>query len=700
MLVPLSWLREYVRTDLSAAELAHVLMMGGFEVEGIEGEGDEAVLDLKATSNRGDCLSMLGIAREVAALTGAAFVPTSITLNESDTDINDFVTVEIVDADLCPRYSARLVTGVVVRDSPAWLRERLQTAGLPAINNVVDITNYVMWELGQPLHAFDFGKIAEAPSEKRAIIIRRAKAGERIVTIDHVERELNEDALVIADALRPVALAGVMGGVDTEISVNTVDVLIESAHFDPANNRRTSKLLGLPSESSYRFQRRVDPSGTAHAADRAAQLMAQICGGHVARGVVDAYPKPHTPVKISLRPQRVNQLLGTQLSAKEMTTLLMRLGFEAHPSTLNSQLSYEVTVPIARGDVTQEADLTEEIARIYGYDNVPTTIPPDISPHAGEGASRKVERRAKDILLRCGLTEVITFSLTRPANLTRAGLDENQPALTLRNPLSEDWTTMRTTLIPSLLEVLSRNARNGVRDVGIFELGRAYLLQTGNGTASVPLPDERRLLGLAMMGNRWGGAWNMDKATNVVDFYALKSAVEELLNGLHVSDFKFQRGQHPSLHPGRTAELVVSGQSVGVLGELHPNVQAAYDLTQRVYVAELDFDLLAQQVKMSRRYEPIPTHPPAERDVAMIVTDEVESQAIVNVMLSTGVPLLESVQLFDVYTGAPIPEGHKNLAYSLTFRAEGRTLTTEEVEETLRRIKEALREKVSAQIRE
>lgn len=695
MLVPLSWLRDYVKTDLSAADIARVLMMGGFEVEGVEGKGDDAVLDLKITANRGDCLSMLGIAREVAALTGAEFVPPAIEVKESDTNVHDYVTVEIVDADLCPRYSARLVTGVVVTDSPAWLRERLQAAGLPVINNVVDITNYVMWEYGQPLHAFDFGKIAEAQSEKRAIIIRCAQAGERIVTIDHEERELNEDVLVIADGLRPVALAGVMGGVDTEISVNTVDVLIESAHFDPANNRRTSKALGLPSESSYRFQRRVDPSGTVRAADRAAQLMAAICGGNIARGVVDVYPKPHDPVRVTFCPERANKLLGTQLSAEEMTTLLTRLGFEiSQTQDATRKTQYEVVVPIARGDVTQEADLIEEIARLHGYDNIPTTIPPDVSPHAGEGASRKLERRAKDILLRCGLTEVQTFSLTRPANVARAGLDASTPALTLRNPLSEDWTTLRTTLVPSLLEVLSRNARNGVRDAQVFELGRAYLPLEGE-----QLPEERRLLGLAMMGRRWGEAWNVDKTTNAVDFYALKSAVEALLNGLHVADFSFQRGRHPSLHPGRTAELMVAGQSAGVLGELHPNVQEAYDLPQRTYMAELNFDWIAQHVVTTRQYQPLPIHPPVERDVALVVKDDVTSQAVVNVMLATGAPLLRTVQLFDVYAGAPIPEGHKNLAYSLSFRAD-RTLTAEEVEETLQRIKQALREQVGATIRE
>ncbi len=711
MLVPLSWLRDYVKTDLSAADIAHVLMRGGFEVEGIAGEGDDAVLDLKITANRGDCLSMLGIAREVAALTGAEFVPPTIAVKESDTNVLDCVTVEIMDADLCPRYSARLVRGVVVADSPAWLRKRLQAAGLPVINNVVDITNYVMWELGQPLHAFDFRKLVAAQSIAR-IIIRRAQAGERLVTIDHVERELNEEMLVIADAERPVALAGVMGGVDTEISVNTVDVLIESAHFDPANNRRTSKALSLPSESSYRFQRRVDPSGTVRAADRAAQLMADLCGGNIARGVVDVYPKPHEPVRLTFRPERANKLLGTQLSAEAMTTLLTRLGFEiSQTQDATCKTQYEVVVPIARGDVTQEADLIEEIARLHGYDNIPTTIPPDVAPHAGEGASRKLERRAKDILLRCGLTEVQTFSLTRPANVARAGLDTSTPALTLRNPLSEDWTTLRTTLVPSLLEVLSRNARNGVRDVSIFELGRAYLPRTGECSApaerfpmsrlgeSRALPEERRLLALAMMGRRWGEAWNVDKTTNAVDFYALKSAVEELLNGLHVADFSFQRGRHPSLHPGRTAEVRVAGQPAGVLGELHPTVQEAYDLPQRTYMAELNFDWMAQHVVTARQYQPLPIHPPVERDVALVVKDDVTSQSVVNVMLEVGVPLLHNVQLFDVYAGAPIPEGHKNLAYSLSFRAD-RTLTAEEVEETLRRIKQALREQVGANIRE
>lgn len=712
MHVPLSWLRDYVKTDLSAAEIARVLMRGGFEVEDIKGEGDDAVLDLKITANRGDCLSMVGIAREVAALTGAEFVPPLIEVKEGDASVHDYVTVEIVDADLCPRYSARLVTGVIIADSPAWLRERLQAAGLPVINNVVDITNYVMWELGQPLHAFDFRKLAVRDAPRRAVIIRRARAGERLVTIDHEERTLTEEMLVIADAQRPVALAGVMGGLDSEISASTVDVLIESAHFDPANNRRTSKALNLLSESSYRFQRRVDPSGTVRAAHRAAQLMAQIGGGNVARGVVDVYPKPHLPVRLTFRPERANKLLGTHLSAEEMTTLLTRLGFEVSETPhapRNTQ--YEVTIPIARGDITQEADLIEEIARLHGYDHIPTTLPPDVSPRAGEGASRKMERRAKDILLRCGLTEVQTFSLTRPANLSRAGLDASTPALTLRNPLSEDWTTLRTTLLPSLLEVLARNARNGVRDVSIFELGRAYLPRHGEGEApaepkdgggfggSLPLPEERRLLGLAMMGRRWGKAWNVDKTTNAVDFYALKAAVEELLNGLHVADFSFQRGQHPSLHPGRTATVLVAGQSAGVLGELHPDVQEAYDLPQRTYMAELNFDLMTPHVIAARQYQPLPIHPPVERDVALVVQDDVTSQTVVNVMLEVGAPLLRTVQLFDVYAGAPIPEGHKNLAYSLSFRAD-RTLTAEEVEETLQRIKQALREQVGANIRE
>lgn len=694
MRVPVSWLKEYVKIVRPVTELADLLTMGGLGVEEIRGEGDDAVLVLEVTSNRGDCLSVIGVAREVAALTGESLKHPSWEVEEDAgiPRIQDATCVQIADPDLCPRYAARLISGVKVGSSPAWMQARLEACGIRPINNIVDITNYVLMEVGQPLHAFDFAALRGLK-----IIVRRARCGETMISIDGIERPLTDEMLVIADAERPVALAGVMGGLETEVTEQTTDILLESAHFDPISIQRTRNKLGMSTEASYRFERWVDPSGPVRAANRAAQLMAEIAGGKVASGVIDEYPKQVTPVKLSVHPEFVNRRLGTDIAPSEMATMLRRLEF-----VVDGESPICCEIPTFRNDLSQECDLVEEIARLYGYDNIPTTIPSGVSPRAGAGAPKRLEQRARQTMMRCGLQEVCTFSLTRPALLDNARIGDGAQSLQLRNPLTEDYTMLRTSLIPSLLEVLSNNSRVGTQDVHIFELGKVYLPRENE-----KLPDERPTLGIALMGSNWAGRWGLDKELARSDFFALKGIVGHLLENFGIPSAEYRPVSNGAVspvvrvfHPGRCAEVLVEDISLGFLGEVHPEVAEAFSLSQRVYLTELQFDQIAAQSCLARRYQSLRRFPIVGRDVAMIVSQAAAAEAVQQTITDAGGELVESVTLFDVYEGKNIEPGQRSLAFSIHFRAPDRTLTDEEVDNCLARIKDALRQKAGATIRE
>ncbi len=710
MLVPYEWLKELVPGLPPAAEVDRVLTMTGVAVEALTGEGDDAVFDFEITHNRPDLLNVLGIAREAAAAFSLSLCPPDLAVPEEGVAAEDIATVEIAAPDLCRRYIARIVTDVKIGPSPAWMQARLASSGIRPINNIVDATNYVMLELGQPLHAFDYDLLAG-----HRIIVRRAAPGESITTIDGEERRLDEDMLVIADANRPVAVAGVMGGLDTEVSERTTTVLLESANFDGVSVWRTSRALRMRTEASGRFSRGLWPENARVGADRAASLIAAIGSGRIAPGRVDAYPGEEAPVHVRLRPDRVNYLLGIEIPADEMKGILMRLGFVVEPQDGGS---YQVLVPDHRRDVSREEDLVEEIARLHGYDRIEPTLPKGAPPEVRPDPARKAAAKAGEILRACGLSEVETITFTSLDACREIRLPEDElekRAVRISNPLSSDYTMMRTTLLVSLLDVLKRNAARREDDVAIYEIARIYLVRDGvghpdgTGADAEPggasgeglLPLEPTKIGLAIMGKMAEPTWQR----NVPDagFFDLKGVVEALLEGLGVRGARFVRASHPSLHPGRTARVVAGAAEadMGFLGELHPDIQEASGLKRRTLVAELDLAaILTAREAAGRRVEPLARFPAVVRDMAVVARREVESARILDVMVSGGAGLVEDVRLFDVYEGPQVPDSHRSLAFSITYRSPERTLTDEDVERAHAAICEALAEKLEATVRE
>ena len=670
MRISTQWLGEYVALP---DDLESTLLMAGLGVEGREGE----VLELEVTSNRGDWLCALGIAREIGAMTGARVRPPLIELAETGAPIEGIVSVEIENPADCGRYIARLVEGVTVAPAPAWMQERLLECGVRPINNVVDVSNYVMLELGQPLHCFDFDRIGGSK-----ISVRRARQGEHLVTLDGIERELSPEMLAICDAAGPIALAGVMGGAASEVTEQTTDVLIESAYFAPQRVRRNAFLSGLSTEASRRFERHVDPNGCKRAADRAAELLRQIAGGTVARGVVDRCLAPPPEVIVEMRVARCNALLGLKIPRETQRELLERLGFK----NTESEGILRAQVPSWRADVTREVDLIEEVARLYGYDRVPVTLHEGTTAGAGRPLSSRLRDRARSACLRCGLTEITTYSLSNEGAHEMAGVSA-RGAVRLRNPLSEDYTLLRTSLLPSLLDVLRRNKARRLR---AFEIGKVYYA-TEDGLA-----DERRMLGLAL--SDVPGEANWQHGGQPVDFYALKAIVENVLCEFGAPQPLFGPTQNSSLHPGRAASVALNGEEIGFLGEVHPQIARNWEIGGRAYLARIDFDALVRHVSLVRKYQPFSKFPAVQRDLALVVPGNVPAANLIDAARRAGGELLESARVFDLYTGPGIPDGSKSLAIAFRFRAPERTLTEAEVESVMAEIMEQER-RLGAQIR-
>jgi len=701
MRVPYSWLKEFVPDAPSPQEVARRLTMVGVEVETIEEIADDSILDVQATSNRGDCLSILGVAREVAAAFDLPLTPAVFRLEEDGAPAATLASVRIDDPGLCPRYSARVVTGVEVKTSPPWVIHRLLRCGMRPINNVVDATNYVMLEMGQPLHAFDYDLVKPGPDGRASIIVRIAREGEPLTSLDGVERKLSAGMLVIADPERAVALAGVMGGANTEVSWSTTRVLLESAHFDRVSIRRTWKALDLQTEASYRFERIVDPNGTVPAVDRVAAIIADASGGKVAPGVVDVYPKVITPMIIELRPKRANRLLGTKLPADEMVALLRRLQLEVKEGD-----PIRVTCPTYRPDLQQEADLIEEVARIHGYDKIPTTVTVSAGTPGRQAPELEFDLRAKEALMACGLDEAMSYTLTDAGIFDRLHLPPTHPlrrALRVRNPKSEEYTTLRTTMLDCMLTSLAHNYRRGVADVNLFEVGRLYLPVQSEAEAAdkeADLPHERRAAGIAVMGNAWTSRWSLDPTCIRSDFYALKGIVEELVRALCGAKPDFEPLSHPSLREGHAATVLLDGEDVGLLGAPSLAVREHYDLPDGAYVAEVNLEALMRREKKAVQSKRLSRFPAVRRDVALVIPGGLTAKQVEQVINANAGGNLERLDLFDLYTGRQIQRGYKSLAYALTFRHPERTLTDEEVEAAMTNIREALRSELKAQIRE
>ncbi len=644
--------------------------------------------------------SVIGIAREAAALL-------DVPLQRDALEVMDrhpaelvpnpaFLFLDIADPDLCPRYSAAFIADVEVRPSPFWMQMRLRRAGVRPINNIVDVTNYVMLELGQPLHAFDYALLTPRPGEERpAIIVRRAEPGEQMKTLDGQMRTFDEDMLLITDGGGPVAVAGVMGGEESEVSEETSNVLLESANFDYLNVRRTSRELGLTTESSQRFGRRVDPDLTAKAVARAAHLMAELAGGSVAPTIGDLYPGRKPERVIDFDPDYVARILGVEVPREEVERILRSLAFQI--SERREEESLEVTVPSHRRDVTRPIDLVEEVGRIWGYDRFPVTLMRDELPPQRENVRLEGAERVRDVLTGCGLDEVITYSLVSLEDEAKLRPGEPMPDpedyLQLRNPLSSEQDTLRQTLLPSLLDVTRRNLRF-VDRVAVFEIGRVYKPVEGE-----MLPEEPRRLGVVITGPREERSWLDHQDRTWMDFFDLKGIVEALVSRLGLEG-RFEPAEQAAFHPGRCARVRVNGQDVGVMGEVHPLAREVFGLPEQpVCALQCELDALLEHWGAPREMTPLSTHPPVYEDLAVVVDQETPASRVRDLIVQSGGALLRSVALFDVYRGAQVGADKKSLAYRLTYQAADRTLTDHEVAEIRSTIVQHLEEGLGATLR-
>ncbi len=646
---------------------------------------NDVVIELGVTPNRPDCLSMIGVAREVAAIEGSKASPPEFEVPEQGPDVSSITSVTIDDADGCPRYAARVVEGVKIGSSPSWVRQKLIKTGLRPVNNVVDITNYVLMELGHPLHAFDYDKLGE-----NRIVVRRAGEGESITTLDGVERKLSKDMLVIADAQKPVAIAGVMGGADSEVAEGTTSILIESAYFDPVSVRGTSKALGLSTEASYRFERGADPEMAITALDRAAALVAELAGGKIAKGRIDEYPKKIERPEIKLRYARVGKILGIDIPGDRAISILSSLGFEI---LSEGGEAVEVRAPSFRPDVTAEIDLIEEVARIHGYDKIASTYPRDTTVTSRGMQPASFEETSRGVLRSAGFSEVITYSFGEPSRMAGfADMGTGAEPIKMKNPLTEDASVMRTTIIPGILESLRSNMNAGNKDLKIFETGKTYFPSPDD-----PLPDEKMFVCAAVTGLSKPVNWKGTPAE--VDFFDLKGVVEALVESLGADGVRTVKAAHEGFHPGMCADVVVGGKTVGKMGEIHPATLDRYEIGQKVIAFEIDLDEIEAGPKFEGGYEKFSRFPHADRDLAVVVDEGVEAAAVNEAILGAGGEILRGVTLFDVYRGKQMDEGKKSLAFGLRFQSRERTLTDEEITAASDNIVRALEEKFDARLR-
>ncbi|HKQ06528.1 MAG TPA: phenylalanine--tRNA ligase subunit beta [Blastocatellia bacterium] len=682
MKISYTWLSELAEITLKPQELAERLTMVGLAVESIERHGDDHLLDVDLTSNRPDALSHLGVAREAAIICGTSLKPRVAQLTESDEAVDAAAAIEIHDPELCPRYAARVVRGIQVGPSPKWLVDRLEAIGQRTVNNVADVSNYVMFEMGQPTHAFDLNLL-----HGKKIIVRRPASGEQITTLDGFTRELAADHLIIADADHAVAIAGVMGGEETEITDSTTDVLIESAYFNPASIRHTAKALGMDTEASYRFARGTDFGAQVRAADRVAELIVEVAGGRILKGVIDVYPAPVSRDSVALREARIERLTGLKVPIARAAEILRALEFQVEVNDETRTLT--AIAPSFRVDIHREEDLVEEVARHTGYDLVATTLP----AWSGTGQflpdedRRRATRRA---LTTIGFDEAYTFSFVNSERDALFRRGAAAPAV-LANPIDVNQSEMRAALVTGLLESAQHNFNQGRRDVKLFELGRVF-----EATKNDPRPRERELLGLMMSGAAQADDW---RGARQIDFYDLAGAVEAVMGSLNVSGFTIERAGVEYLHPGQSAVLIRDGEEVARYGRLHPRIAQVFKFRQPVYVGEIEFARLLELPAAEVRYSALPRLPAAARDVSLMVADTLMWAEIERAIKELGIPEIVELRVFDVYAGKGMPEGMRSLAFRVTYRSAGRTLTDEEVAAMHERVRELMVSRFGAQLR-
>ena len=629
----------------------------------------DTVFEYEITSNRVDCYSILGIAREAAVTFGKAYCPPKPAATGNEEKASDYIQVEVQDEGLCPRYCARVVKNIKIGPSPEWMKRRLAASGIRPINNLVDITNYVMEEFGQPMHAFDMRNIAG-----NKIIVRRAADGDEFQTLDGQMRKLDHDVLMICDAEKEIGIAGIMGGENSKIVDDVTTVLFEAACFDGTNIRLSAKRLGMRTDASAKFEKGLDPNNAQAAIDRACQLIEELGCGEVVGGMVDCYPNPKKPWRVPFDWQKVNKLLGTDIPEQEMLHIFERLelGYDSEKK--------EVIVPTFRQDLECGADIAEEVARFFGYDKIPTTLP------GGEGTAGKlsfklrVEELARSVAEYCGFSQAMTYSFESPRVFDKLSLAADDPmrrAITIMNPLGEDYSIMRTSVINGMLTSLSVNYNRRNKNIHLYELGNIYLPKE---LPLTELPDERMQLMLGFYGDG--------------DFFAMKGVVEEFLEqaGLKNKLVCDPSRKKPFLHPGRQAELIYDGKVIGWIGEVHPDVTDRYEIGERTYLADLDMPGITELASFDKKYVGIARYPAVTRDISMVAKKEIRVGQIEEVIEKFGGKLLESYHLFDVYEGSQIAKGYKSVAYSITFRAKDRTLEDKEVGKVMDKILGGLKE--------
>ncbi len=663
----------------------------------------DMVFHLDLTPNMARCQSIIGVAREVAALTGQALRYPTLEVAMEGSPAADAIRVEIEDAALCPRFTATLIRDIAVGPSPEWIQRRLRLAGMRPINNIVDITNYVMLELGQPLHAFDYDLLKQRAARSGAavptIIVRPAKPGEGMTTLDDIARTFNEYDILITDTAGPVGIGGVMGGLDTEVNDATRHVLLEAANFNLINIRRTAQAHKLPSEASARFGKGIHPADAIRGARRAAELMRELAGGTVAQGTVDNYPGKPAPVVATVTPQQVERSLGIQLEPDEIVAILTLLQFHC-------RLEDDVvcaTAPDHRLDigtgVIGTADLIEEIARVYGYDRIPETEMSDQLPPQRTNVRLEQEQRTRDLLVAAGLQEIISYRFTTPAAEARilpsGRRPDDRPYITLANPISQDKVSMRHTLLETLLAAVAANLRHHPH-VALFEIGSVYLASEEGA-----LPHEPTRLAIGLAGQRELTGWTGGDA-GLMDYFDLKGVLEVLLHGWQLDEVSFQPTQHPTFQPGRAARLLLAdGSYLGVAGQVHPLVTQQFETPEGIPVlaAELDLDALLAAIPAGRTIQPVLQYPAVLQDIALVVDETIPAAEVQRLIAQTGGPLLVSVRLFDVYKGKQLPAGKKSLAYALAFQSPDRTLTDKEANKLRDKIVRRLEHEIGAQLR-
>ena len=703
MKITFNWLREFVTFRASAEKLSELLTMAGLEVESVtplhepETNRNDWLFEISVTPNRGDCLSITGLAIEVAALTSGRMKSAAATGLLKDTRVagrvdaqrgkNSTVSVAIADPRLCPRYSATIVNAVRIGSSPGWMQFRLESCGIRSINNVVDITNYVMLETGQPLHAFDMDRLPT-----RRIVVRPAKEIKKFITLDGVERELSPEDLLICDSDLPVALAGVMGGTNSEVHAETQSVLLESANFDPTSIRRTAKRLGLHSEASHRFERGVDPEATLVALNRASYLFTTLASGVPVAAMADRYPGRRKPATLWLREERAEAILGIRIEGKRTEKLLRSLGLKTQRQS--SKRRIKVTVPTRRPDLSREADLIEELARLYGYQKVPSTLPLVRSSGGRNDSRLGWERKARAFLAGEGLVEVINLPFTaEKLNSIFAGLWDGEGApVAVLNPIAKENAEMRLSLIPGLIEDLRANLAQKAEGFCAYHLGKVFRLERDGDV------EERQSLGGILYGPRARRGLRMD-SESALTFLDCKGLTEGILDLLHTGNaIAWSKGAGAFLHPGRAASLLGNEKKLGYLGQIHPDISDEIGLPPFL-VFELDFEGLLQYAPPRITARSLPRFPSVERDFAIVVEREFPSQQILSWIKNRGEALIQDAAVFDQYLGSPIPEGKKSLAYRISYRADDRTLTDTEVNALHQNLVDQVAKLFGAQIR-